>query len=247
MRRSRSADNAVRCSFCHKRQADIDHLISSPSDYPRAYICDECIRVCSSILADGRPREKADGTEPLAIGPPEPSEYPAQAAAYISLVPGNDVMEALTKQGPRMVNAIKNLNEEDAASPYAPGKWSIKEVLGHVIDTERIWAYRALHFARQDPAPLAAFDGGSYVRAAGFNAHTLQYLVYEFTAVRDSTVYLLDELDAEAWMRRGTAGGHEYSVRALAYMIAGHELHHRRVLEDKYGRPSVRARTPLSH
>lgn len=237
----------LRCSFCRKGEDEAGKLISGPSDYPRAYICDECIRVCSSVLADVSPRERLDGTAPMAIGPPEPSEYPEHAAGYVSLVTGNDVVESLVKQGPRTVNAFRHLTEEEAAYRYAPGKWSIKEVLGHVIDTERIWAYRALHFARQDPAPLPAFDGDSYVRAAGFNARTLQYLVYEFTAVRDSTVYLLDELDAEAWMRRGTAGGHQYSVRALAYMIAGHELHHRRVLEDKYGRPSVRARTPLSH
>ena len=117
---------------------------------------------------------------------------------------------------------------------YAPGKWSINEVLGHVIDSERIFAVRALRFARADAAPLPGFEQDDYVRSASFDSCSLADLAAELEAVRRSTVFLVRHLSEEAWMRSGIADNAEVSVRALAYIIAGHELHHREILRSRY-------------
>jgi len=110
----------------------------------------------------------------------------------------------------------------------------VKEVLGHVCDAERIFAYRALRISRADATPLESFEQDDYVRNGPFADRLLSDLVEDFIAVRRATLSLLRNLDEAAWMRRGIASNNEVTVRALAYMIAGHELHHRRILEDKY-------------
>jgi len=170
----------------------------------------------------------------LAIAVPKPSEYAPYYARYISLVEGNDAIQALELQGPETVAMLSGLSDRQGGYRYAPEKWSLKEVLGHVTDAERVFAYRALRIARNDATPLAGFEQDDYVRAANFPNRPLAGLVEEFAAVRQASVLLFRSLDAEAWMRRGVANRNEVSVRAIAYIIAGHELHHRKIIQAKY-------------
>ena len=170
----------------------------------------------------------------LAIAAPESSEYAPYYGRYISLVEGNDIVSTLEQQGTETVAMLSGLTEREAAFRYAPDKWSLKEVLGHVTDTERIFTYRALRIARNDVTPLPGFEQDHYVQAAIFGNRTLAGLLEEFAAVRHATLLLFRSLDAEAWMRCGIASEKEVSVRALAYMTAGHELHHRKIIQEKY-------------
>jgi hypothetical protein len=166
----------------------------------------------------------------VAIAAPEVSEFAPYYGRYISLVPGNDVIGALEQQGPETVAMLSGVAEQQGAYRYAPEKWSLKEVLGHVTDSERVFAYRALRIARNDSTPLPGFEQDDYVRAAMFGNRALAGLLDEFVAVRQASLLLFRSLDAEAWMRRGVADQKEVSVRALAYIIAGHELHHRKII-----------------
>jgi uncharacterized damage-inducible protein DinB len=168
------------------------------------------------------------------IAAPESSEYAPYYGQYISLVSGNDVLRALEEQGRATASLFERLTDQQADYRYAPEKWSVKETLGHVIDTERIMSYRALRIARHDKKPLAGFEQDDYVHAAQFGHRRLAGLIEEFTAVRRATLLLFQNLEPEAWMRLGVANEKEVSVRALAYIIAGHELHHRRILQEKY-------------
>jgi hypothetical protein len=118
---------------------------------------------------------------------------------------------------------------------YADGKWSVKEVLGHLVDSERVFAYRALRVARNDQTPLAGFEQDDYVRNGPFARLSLPELIEDLTAVRQSSLSLFGNLDEKVWSRRGTANNSVISVRALAYIVAGHELHHRHILKEKYG------------
>jgi DinB family protein len=169
-----------------------------------------------------------------AIAAPDPSEYAPYYGKYVTLVSGQDVVAALEDQPRDTLALLAALSEEQGDYRYAPGKWSIKEMLGHVIDAERVFSYRALRFARNDGTPLASFEQDDYVRAGNFGNRRLADLIEEFIAVRRATVWLFRTLGAEAWMRRGVASGNPVSVRAVAYIIAGHELHHRTVLREKY-------------
>ena len=164
---------------------------------------------------------------------PEADEYAPDYERYVSQVEG-DVLETLERQGAQTLALLGGLSEDAAGSRYEPGKWSVKELVGHVIDGERVFAYRALRFARGDATPLPGFDQDPYVAAANSDARTLASLAEEFGHVRAATLALLRSLDPEAWARRGTANDAEVSVRALAYIIAGHEAHHVRVLRERY-------------
>jgi DinB superfamily len=168
------------------------------------------------------------------IASPDASEYAPYYGRYITLVGGHDVVAALEDQPRDTLALLSTLSEEQGDYRYAPDKWSIKEMLGHLIDTERVFAYRALCFARNDRTPLASFEQDDYVRAGGFDDRRLADLIEEFICVRRASVCLFRPLSAEVWTRRGVASGNPVSVRALAYIIAGHELHHRRVLREKY-------------
>lgn len=169
-----------------------------------------------------------------AIAPPGASEYAAYYGKYISLVGGHDILATLEDQPRETLALLSTLNEEQGNYRYAPDKWSIKEMLGHVIDAERIFAYRALRFARNDRTPLASFEQDGYVRSADFGDRRLADLIEEFVCVRRATVWLFRPMRAEDWMRQGIASDNPVSVRAIAYIVAGHELHHRRVLQEKY-------------
>ena len=168
------------------------------------------------------------------IARPEPAEYSPYHEGYISLVPGNEILNTLDSQRRQMLILLSGRDESEGDFHYAPGKWSVKDVLGHVCDTERIFAYRALRIARGDRTPLAGFEQDDYIRNGPFATRQLPDLIEDYIAVRRATLTLFRNLDEPAWMRRGIANNNEISVRALAYIIAGHELHHRRILEEKY-------------
>ncbi len=165
---------------------------------------------------------------------PEAGEYASYYGRYISQVPEGDVVETLERQIGETLALLGTVDEETAGRGYEPGKWSVKELVGHLSDAERVFAYRALRFARGDRTPLPGFDQDPYVLAGNFNARTLADVAEEFAAVRRATLRLLRSLDAEAWARRGVASDNEISVRALAYIIAGHEAHHVRILRERY-------------
>jgi uncharacterized damage-inducible protein DinB len=168
------------------------------------------------------------------IARPQPGEYAPYYDRYISLVQGEDILETLDQQRRQTMLLLSCRDDEDGDFRYAPDKWSAKEVLGHICDTERIFAYRALRIARADATPIEGYEQDDYVRNGPFAQRPLADLVEDFIAVRRATLSLLRNLDEAAWSRRGIANKNEVTVRALAYTIAGHELHHRRILEEKY-------------
>jgi hypothetical protein len=165
---------------------------------------------------------------------PPPGEYAPYYERYISLAPDHDIVEAIEQQRRDTLLLLSCRDERDGDYRYAPDKWNLKEVVGHVNDSERVFAYRALRIARNDAAPMEGFEQDDYVRNAPFASTPLAALIEDFIAVRRATVSLLRNLDEAAWLRRGVANKNEVSVRALAWIIAGHELHHRRILEEKY-------------
>lgn len=178
--------------------------------------------------------EPAVITPMLNVARPQGGEYAPYYDRYISLIQGEDILNTLDQQRRQMMLLLSGRDDDDADFRYAPEKWSAKEVLGHVCDTERIFAYRALRIARADATPLEGFEQDDYVRNGPFAKRPLADLVEDFIAVRRATLSLLRNLDEAAWMRRGIANKNEVSVRALAYIVAGHELHHRGILEEKY-------------
>lgn len=165
---------------------------------------------------------------------PKPGEYAPYYDRYISLIPGNDIIGTLATQLPKTVALLVARSETDGQRRYAPGKWTVNEALGHVIDTERIMSYRALRFARNDRTPLEGFEQDDYVRDGPFADLSLADLVEEFKSVRAATLAFFRGLRPTDWTRRGIANKNEVSVRALAYIIGGHELHHRHILEERY-------------
>jgi hypothetical protein len=168
------------------------------------------------------------------IARPEPGEYAPYYDRYISLVPGSDILTTLDEQRRQTMLLLCGRDDEEGDFRYSPDKWSAKEVLGHVCDTERVFAYRALRIARGDRTPMEGFEQDDYVRNGPFARAPLAELVEDYIAVRRATLTLLRNLEESAWTRSGVANKNEVSVRALAYIIAGHELHHRRILEAKY-------------
>ncbi len=165
---------------------------------------------------------------------PQPEEYAAYYDRYISLVRDPDILTALDEQRRETLLWLSGRPEADGQIRYAPGKWSVKEVLGHVNDTERIMSYRALRIARGDATPMEGFEQDDYVRNGPFAKCTMAALIEDYIAVRRATISLLRNLDNAAWSRRGIASNNEVTVRSLAYIIAGHELHHRSVIQEKY-------------
>jgi hypothetical protein len=178
--------------------------------------------------------EPAVVSPPTVVTRPQPGEYASFYERYISLIQGEEILHTLDEQRREMLLLLSCRNEKDGGFRYAPEKWSVNEVLGHICDTERIFAYRALRFSRADATPLAGFEQDDYVRSGPFGQRPLSDLIEEFIAVRRATISLFRNLDDAAWTRRGVANKNEVSVRALAYITAGHELHHRRILEEKY-------------
>lgn len=165
---------------------------------------------------------------------PGSSEYGPYFGEYIARVPDGDVLELLRRQLNETAAMLGKLGDRDADYRYADGKWSIKEVVGHVADAERIMVYRALCFARGDTVHLPGFEENEYVARAKFSGRLLSDLLAEFRAVRAATVAFFSGLDTEELARRGTANDNPYSVRAVAYIVAGHERHHAAILAERY-------------
>ncbi|MCL6458734.1 MAG: DinB family protein [Gorillibacterium sp.] len=165
---------------------------------------------------------------------PANTEYSPYHEQYISEVPEGDIIGILTQSLEATVQLLSNLSEDKGNARYAPGKWSLKEVLGHINDNERIMSYRLLRIARGDATPLAGYDQDELMKGVSFDSCTLASLVEEYTYLRRSTLSLLHGLSEEAWARRGIVGGGEISAKAWAYIIAGHELHHLKVIKERY-------------
>jgi uncharacterized damage-inducible protein DinB len=165
---------------------------------------------------------------------PHSSEYAPYYAGYVARVPAGDIVAILATQVDDTLALLRELTDAQSHGRYAPGKWSVREVIGHVIDAERVFAYRAMRIARGDTTALPGFDENAYVPAGRFDERPLASLLAELAAVRRSTVALLAGLPAEAWTRTGTASGTAVSVRGIAWIMAGHELHHREIIVSRY-------------
>jgi hypothetical protein len=170
----------------------------------------------------------------LGLTTPESSEYAPHYARYISLVPNDDIVGLLDRQSGEMAELLSGISDEEANFRYAPEKWTVKQVLGHIIDTERVLAYRALRIARNDQTPIEGFEQDDYVKYGPCDSISLTELLREYTSVRQATALLFRHLKPDAWNRRGTANHNEVTVRALAYIVAGHQIHHCQILREKY-------------
>jgi len=165
---------------------------------------------------------------------PQTGDYAVYYTKYIALVPGGDFLEILESQLRDTEQLLSPLTDEQGDFRYASHKWSIKEILGHLSDAERIFSYRMLRIAREDKAPLAGFEQDDYVRTGKFGARKLSDLLVEFASIRHATIALVRSLDTAAWHRRGVASQNEVTALALAFIIAGHERHHWLILRDRY-------------
>jgi hypothetical protein len=164
---------------------------------------------------------------------PDDTEYAPFYAGYVGLVPETDILSALEEQKAafRRLAAVEPGRE---TFRYAPDKWSVREVAGHLTDGERVFGYRAFAISRGERAGLPAFDENEYVAASGYGEAPLADLVVELVAVRDANLAFLRRLDADGWSRTGTASGKSITVRALAWIMAGHPRHHLAVLRERY-------------
>lgn len=169
------------------------------------------------------------------ISRPDPSEYPAYFSLYIDKVPEGDVIALMEQQMEEIRRFFGQMTAEQADYRYAPGKWSIKEILGHLLDGERIFAYRALRFARNDITDLPGFDQDTYVAFGNFQARTMENLLAEYIPLRQSNIVLIKSFSDEVVKRSGTADGRQVSVRALPYVMVGHVIHHITMIRERYG------------
>ena len=167
------------------------------------------------------------------INKPQPDEYASFHANYIKQVPECRIIELLEQLKESTYDLFSNLDADKAGYAYAEGKWTLKEVLGHMIDTERTFAYRALYFSREF-VELPGFDQDVYVNNANFNDRTIQDLAAEFKTTRESNLYFIRALSDDQLNKKGIASGYLVSVRALIYIMAGHELHHLGIVKEKY-------------
>lgn len=165
---------------------------------------------------------------------PQAGEFNPYYSQYIDLVPEGDILGGLETQFSETFAMLKAIPESRAGFRYAEGKWSVKELLGHLSDAERIFVYRALCVARGDAQSLPGFEEDDYVRGAAFDTRSFASIVSEFETVRAATLSFFRNLSDDGWKRQGTANGSAVSVRAIAYILAGHERHHRQVLKDRY-------------
>lgn len=166
-------------------------------------------------------------------GRPEPSEYAPYHEAYVGLVPDGGILAVLEGQVTEMRGLLDGIADAAALERHAPYTWSIKEVVGHVADAERVFGYRTIRFARGDATPLPGFDENGYVEAAGFDATPLGDLLAEWEALRRANILALRRLDAGAWSRRGVANQHSIGVRAMASIMGGHVRHHLNIVRRR--------------
>lgn len=166
---------------------------------------------------------------------PAQGEYNPYYHGYVSGVPDGDLLEVLQQQGGETVTLLRTVGEEKSTFRYAPDKWTIREVVGHVVDAERVFTYRALTFARGDPGPLPSFDEQRWVAESNATHRQLEDLIDDYIAVRASTLALFRGFTPADFARGGTASNHPVTVRALAWITAGHERHHVNLLRERYG------------
>jgi uncharacterized damage-inducible protein DinB len=190
------------------------------------------------MKAEGREADEIMSKETAvaraAASRPGASEYAPYYEKYVTLVADGDVIETLRRQVGEINSLARDFDEERAGRSYEPGKWSVKELVGHMVDAERIFAYRALRVGRGDRTPLPGFEQDGYVSGGDFNRRALADIAAEFAAVREATLRLFESFTDEAWSRRGVASENEVSVRALAYITAGHAAHHFKILRERY-------------
>jgi DinB superfamily len=167
-------------------------------------------------------------------GRPQGGEYASYYQRYIDLATEDDIVAALDAQARETATLLGGLSEAQASHRYEPNKWSVKQLVGHVTDSERIFAYRALSFARGETNSLPGFDQDPYVANAGSDDRSIADLAEELAAVRRANVMMFRALSEEAWSRSGTASDNPISVRALAFILLGHERHHVRILRERY-------------
>lgn len=168
------------------------------------------------------------------IAPPDKTEAAEYYAKYIEQVPAGDIRQVLSAQLADLVSLYSGISDDKSTHRYAPDKWTIREVASHINDTERVFTFRAFWFGRGYDAPMPSFDQDIAIRVAGADARSWQSHIDEFRAIRSATLALFNTMPADAWSRRGVASDNPVSVRALAYITAGHAAHHARILREKY-------------
>lgn len=165
---------------------------------------------------------------------PDKSEYAEYYHKYVQNVPEGSITDILEDQLNFVVEFLSAISEEKSLSRYAQNKWSVREVMGHIIDSERVFAYRALRFSRGDQKPLQGFDENLYINNSSYHTVGLQLLIEEFFHLRKSTIALFRSMKNEMWFNKGNASGYDVSVRGLAYIIVGHTEHHLRIIRERY-------------
>ena len=165
---------------------------------------------------------------------PDRTEAAEYYFTYIDKVPAGDICQILRSQSDDFITLLTSIPDDQSRHRYEPGKWTIREVVGHINDTERLFVFRALWFARGFDSPLPSFDQHVAVAAAGADERSWRSLIDEFRDLRASTVAFFSTLPADAWTRRGVASGNPFTVRALAYLTAGHVIHHAAILRSRY-------------
>ncbi len=165
---------------------------------------------------------------------PNKNEYAEYYHKYVEKVLDGNIVEILEVQLETMINFFSKITEEKSKFRYAPGKWSIREVLGHIIDAERVFSYRALRFSRNDNNPLHGFDENHYIQNSNYDIIPLQKLIEEFASLRRTNIYMFKGFTERMWLSKGIASDNEVSVRGLAYIIVGHAEHHLKIVEERY-------------
>ncbi len=165
---------------------------------------------------------------------PETHEFAPYYNTYVSLVAGDDVVSILTTQSADLRDALRGMTEDRGSYAYESGKWTIKELLSHIIDCERIFAYRILRVSRGDETPLEGFEQDDYIATSNANDRSFADMLDEFEMMRTSNILMVKNIDDTASKRMGTASGSLVSVRALTYIMAGHVTHHLRILNERY-------------
>lgn len=165
---------------------------------------------------------------------PAKEDYAEYYQPYIDLVKGDDILRILVEQNMESQNILNSISESKGNYAYAEGKWTVKEVVGHMMDVERIFAYRALCIARAESKPLPGMDQNEYVRNGRFNKRQLFDLVYEYRLIRESNILLFGSFEKQVLLNRGNASGYDVTVLAIMYMTAGHEKHHLNILLERY-------------
>ncbi len=165
---------------------------------------------------------------------PNKNEYAEYYHKYIEKVPQGNIVGILEDQLGTITNFFMQITEEKSKFRYAQGKWSIREVLGHIIDAERVFSYRAMRFSRNDKRSLQSFDENHYIQNSNYDSITLQMLIEEFTSLRNTNIYMFKGFTENMWLAKGIVSENEVSVRALAYIIVGHAEHHMRIVQERY-------------